>query len=180
MNDRQLAELFMAELLPRVQAAQGLQAVKMARNFQNRQHGANVAPYVYFFKIGDRRHGHPQRKDVWDAQTERFDHTETQVYETTFQFSAWVPQPDNDPAALSESDVLNVVSCIIQGEAVLAAFEAQGVGVLRVTEVRNPQIVDERDQFAAVPTFDVTLTHKRTLVSTLPAVATIEANLGRV
>ena len=180
MNDKQLAALFMAQLLPAMQATSGLSGVKLARSYQSRQQGANSSPYVYFVKVGDHRYGHPERKEVWNAQANAFDHWEIQQYETTYQFSAWVPQDPKDVTGLTESDILNVVSGIMQSDALLAAFRAQGVGILRVTDVRNPYIVDDHDQFEAVPSFDVTLTHKRTSVSTIPAVAAYDLNLSRV
>lgn len=180
MNDKQLAALFMAQLLPAIQSAPGLSGVKLARSFQPRQQGASSAPYVYFFKVGDHRHGSPQRKDVFDASTSTFTHTEIQQYESTYQFSAWVPQDPKDVTGLTESDILNTVSGIIQSDSILAAFRSQEVGILRVLDVRNPYIVDDHDQFEAVPSFDVILTHKRVSVSTIPAVVTYEAHVGRV
>ena len=180
MNDKQLAALFMAQLLPAMQATSGLSGVKLARSFQSRQQGANSSPYVYFVKVGDHRYGHPERKDEYAAGSGDFTHTEIQQYESTYQFSAWVPQDPKDVTGLTESDILNVVSGIMQSDALLAAFRAQGVGILRVTDVRNPYIVDDHDQFEAVPSFDVILTHKRTSVSTIPAVVTYEANVSRV
>lgn len=180
MNDKQLAALFMAQLLPAMQATSGLAGVKLARSFQSRQQGANSSPYVYFFKIGDHRYGHPERKDVFDAQAGTFTHTEIQQYETTYQFSAWVPQDPKDVTGLTESDILNVVSGIIQSDAIISAFNAAGVGILRVTDVRNPYIVDDHDRFEAVPSFDVILTHKRTSVATIPAVTTYESNVSRI
>lgn len=180
MNDKQLAALFMAQLLPAMQATSGLSGVKLARSFQSRQQGANSSPYVYFVKVGDHRYGHPERKDEYAAGSGDFTHTEIQQYESTYQFSAWVPQDPKDVTGLTESDILNVVSGIMQSDALLAAFRAQGVGILRVTDVRNPYIVDDHDQFEAVPSFDVTLTHKRTSVSTIPAVAAYDLNFGRV
>jgi len=180
MNDKQLAALFMAQLLPAMQATSGLSGVKMARSFQSRQQGASSSPYVYFFKIGDHRYGHPERKDVFDTQANAFTHTEIQQYESTYQFSAWIPQDPKDVTGLTESDILNTVSGIIQSDSILAAFRAQEVGILRVTDVRNPYIVDDHDQFEAVPSFDVILTHKRTSVSTIPAVAAYDLNMSRV
>ena len=180
MNDKQLAALFMAQLLPAMQATSGLSGVKLARSYQSRQQGANSSPYVYFVKVGDHRYGHPERKDEYAAGSGDFTHTEIQQYESTYQFSAWVPQGPKDVTGLTESDILNVVSGIMQSDALLAAFRAQGVGILRVTDVRNPYIVDDHDQFEAVPSFDVTLTHKRTSVSTIPAVAAYDLNLSRV
>ena len=180
MNDKQLAALFMAQLLPAMQATSGLAGVKLARNYQQRQQGASNSPYVYFVKTGDHRHGHPAKTEAYNSASGNFTHTESQQYETTYQFSAWVPQDPKDVTGLTESDILNVVSGIMQSDAILAAFRAEGVGVLRVTDVRNPYIADDRDQFEAVPSFDVVLTHKRTSVSTIPAVVTYEANLSRV
>ena len=180
MNDKQMAALFMAQLLPAIQAAPGLSGVKLARNFQPRQQGANSSPYAYFYKVGDHRHGSPQRKDVFDAQANAFTHTEIQQYESTYQFSAWVPQDPKDVTGLTESDILNAVSSIMQSDAIISAFNAAGVGILRVTDVRNPYIMDDHDRFEAVPSFDVILTHKRTSVSTIPAVATYESNVSRV
>lgn len=181
MNDKQLNALFMTHLLPAIQATAGLSTVKLARNYQPRQQGAATGPYVYFAKIpGDRRYGHAGRKDVWNATTQVFDHTEIQQYETTYQFEAVIPQDPASVTAFTESDILNIVSGIMQSDSFLAVFRAAGVGVLRITEVRNPYIVDDRDRFEAVPSFDVTLTHTRISVSTLPAVVAYEANTGRV
>lgn len=180
MNDKQLAALFMAQLLPAMQTTSGLSGVKLARSFQSRQQGANSSPYVYFVKIGDHRHGSPERKDEYDPQAAAFTHSEIQQYETTYQFSAWVPQDPKDVTGLTESDILNIVSGIMQSDAIISAFNAAGVGILRVTDVRNPYIVDDRDRFEAVPSFDVILTHKRTSVSTIPAVATYESNVSRI
>lgn len=180
MNDKQLAALFMAQLLPAMQATPDLAGVKLKRNFQSRQQGADSGPYVYFVKIGDHRYGSPQRKPAWNVAAADFDHLEIQQYESTYQFSAWVPQDPKDVTGLTESDILNLVSGIMQSDTISAAFQAQEVGILRVTDIRNPYITDDRDQFEAVPSFDLILTHKRTRVTTLPAVVAFEANVSRV
>jgi hypothetical protein len=91
-----------------------------------------------------------------------------------------VPQDSKDVTSLTESDILNIVSGIMQSDTLLAAFRAAGAGILRVTDVRNPYIVDDRDRFEAVPSFDIVLTHKRKTVSAIPAVVTYEANVSRV
>lgn len=180
MNDKQMAALFMAQVKPALQATPGLESVKLARSFQARQQGASTAPYVYFFKVADHRHGSPARKGVFNESTGLFTYTETQKYETTYQFSAWIPQDPKDVDALTESDTLNMVSGIMQSDEIIAAFKAQGVGIFRVTDVRNPYILDDRDQFEAVPSFDVVLTHNRTRATTLPAVVAYEAKISRV
>lgn len=180
MNDKQLNKLIMAQLLPRMQAQLDLSGVLLARSFQATQQGAATGPYVYFFKLPDRRYGHTSRKDEWNTTTETFDHVESQLYETAYQFSAWIPQTPKVTTSLTESDILNIVSGIMQSDSIIAAFRAAEVGILRVTEVRNPYIVDDRDRFEAVPSFDITFTHERKIVSTIPAVVTYEARIRRV
>lgn len=180
MNDKEINALFMARLLPAMTAAPDLYGVKLARNYQQTQQGANSTPYVYFVKIGDRRHGHPERRETWDAAAGAFRHEEWQQYETTYQFTAWVPQDAKDVTSLTESDILNQVAGFLQSDTLLAAFRAAGAGILRVTEVRNPYVVDDRDRFEAVPSFDIVLTHKRFIASTLPAVVVYESQIVRV
>jgi hypothetical protein len=180
MNDKQIAALFMAQLLPAMQANPDLTGVKLARNFQPRQQGANSSPYVYFVKLGDKRYGHTARRDKYDPAAQALKHTELQAYLSTYQFSAWVPQDPRDVTGLTESDILNIVSGIMQSDAIISAFQAAEVGVSRVTDVRNPYIVDEHDQFEAVPSFDVVLSHKRQNVSAIPAAETVEFNVRRV
>lgn len=180
MNDKGIRALFMSALLPAMQADTELAGVKLARNYQNRMHGASNSPYVYFFKVSGHRHGSPLRKEVWNTTTETFDHHEIQQYEDTYQLSAWIPQNPNNVTELTESDILNTVAGIMQSDAILTAFRAQDVGILRITEVRNPIITDDRDQFAAIPSFDVALTYKRTKISTVAPVVSTELNVSRV
>lgn len=180
MNDKEINALFMSQLLPAMQANASIATVKLARNFQQTQQGAATGPYVYFFKVSDHRYGVPKRKDVWDALAGAFKHEELQQYVTTYQFSAWIPQDAANPTALTESDILNIVSGIMQSDTLLAAFRAAGVGISRVADVRNPYIVDDRDRFEAVPSFDIDLMHFRKYAATLPAVTTYEARLSRV
>lgn len=181
MTDMEIAAVFQSVLLPAMAATPGLAGVKLARNYQNRTHGANTSAYVYYFKIGpDHRYGHVARQEVYDETNQVFTHTETQIYESTYQLMAQVPQDPANVTRLTESDILNLVSGIMQSDAILAAFRAAGAGILRITDVRNPQNVLDRDQFEAVPNFDIVLTHKRVSVSTIPAVVTYDANVSRV
>jgi len=180
VRDKQLNALIMAQLKPLMQATTGLSGVALARNFQPTQQGATTGPAVYFVKIGDKRYGHVSRRDEYNTIPGDFTHTEGQAYETTYQFSAMVPQLPLSDTSLTESDILNMVSGIMQSDTILQAFRAAGVGIQRVTEVRNPYVIDDRDLFEAEPSFDIVFTHSRETVTTIPAVVTYEANLSRV
>lgn len=176
MNDKQLSTLIRAQLF----GAPDLPGVQAQRNFQPRQQGANSSPTIYWVKLTEPRHGSPQRKEVWNDTTSQFDHAESQLVTALWQFMADIPQDPANANELTESDVLAVACAIMQSDAVIATFKAAGVGIQRVTEVRNPQITDDRDRFSAMPSFDVTFSHYRTRVTTLPAVVTYDADIRRV
>lgn len=180
MNDKQIAALIMSTLKPQMVAQPGLESCVLARNFPARQQGREVLPAVYFVKIADPRHGSPLRSDVWDETAGAMVHEERQLIEATYQFSALVPQDPAATAALTESDVLNVVSAIMQSDAVISAFRAADVGIQRVTSVNNPYFLDDVDRFEASPSFDIVLTYYRILRTSVPAVSAYDAQINRV
>lgn len=176
MNDKALSTLIRAALFN----APGLEGIACQRNFQPRQQGANSSPTLYWVKIGEHPHGSPKRREVWNDSTSQFDHAEAQLIEATWQFMGDIPQ---DPAQVdqpTEADVLAVACAIMQSDAVISSFKLAGVGIQRVTQVRNPYVNDDRDRFAARPSFDVVLTHYRTRVTALPAVVAYDARISRV
>lgn len=157
-----------------------LTAVGLIRGNQPRQQGAPSGPFVSFWKITERNVGSPKRGQVWNALTGVFDAALTQACAATYQFQALVPQNPATPSQPSESDVLQEFRAIMQTDAALAAFRAQGIAIERITDVRNPFFVDDRDRFEAAPSFDVVLTFDRQLASTIPAVVAYDANVSRV
>ena len=98
-------------------------------------------------------------------------HTENQKYETTFQLSVLATQFPATPTQYTASDICNLCAAILQSSVAIQAFEAQGVGIERVTDVRNPYFTDDRGQFEASPSFDYVLTHNQTITSTTPIIS---------
>lgn len=107
-------------------------------------------------------------------------HTETQQYESTFQISVLATQNPATPSQYTASDICNLCASILQSSTAIETFEAQGVGIERVTEVRNPYFLDDREQFEASPSFDFTLTHRQIVVSTIPIAQSIDLEMYTV
>ncbi len=149
MLDNQLIQLFLP-LITAGLTAQGYSGVSVTQSFQPTQQGAFTGPAVYFFKIGDHRYGFLGRTNVWDSVHGVEVHTETQNYETTFQVSAWVRQVPG-VSTYTASDLVNVVSGILQSDSTVFTLAANDVGIYRITDVRNPYFVDDRDQHEASP-----------------------------
>lgn len=181
MNEKALAALIVANVKPRLQQLAGMGAAEMARSYQPRQNGRITTPVLYFFFLDAHRYGWTQRKDTDDPLNEgQVIHREDQIYEQPVQFTAFIPQRPGDTTQLSAADVCAEVSAIMQSDEVLAAFRAAGVGILRITDVRNTPFVNDENRFEFEPSFDVTLTHTRSTVTTQPAVVTFETQIRRV
>jgi hypothetical protein len=91
-----------------------------------------------------------------------------QQYESAFQISGLSTQNPADPNQLTASDIVNLAASIMQSRTTVATLEAQGVGVLKITEVRNPYFSDDRQRYEASPSFDFSLTHKQIIVTAPP------------
>lgn len=179
MLDNQIIAL-VVQILIAGEATAGIAGTPIAAAFQPSRQGVNTPPTAFIFKIADHRYGYIQRSDKWDANNQQMVHTETQQYETTFQISALATQNPATPTQLTASDICNLCAAILQSDAAIATFEAQGVGIERVTDVRNPYFLDDRNQFEANPSFDFVLTHKQIITSTTPIVQSTEIEIYSV
>lgn len=193
MTDAQLQALIVAQLgvfIPRYPQLASITGITVAQNFQPVQAGRQSAPAIYFVKVGGKRYGFTGTRDTYVPPTDppppppaalgTFRHEEIQFYEQRYQFMALVPQSPARPMALTASDVLDTVAGIIGSDACRGALRAQGVGILRITDVRNPQFTNDQNRFEADPSFDVVFTHTRTLESVVPKVETYDARIVRV
>lgn len=104
----------------------------------------------------------------------------TQQYETTFQIMTLATQNASTPNQQTASDILNAIAYILQSDSTVEILEAQGIGILRVMDVRNAPFVDDRDRFEFGPSFDFTLTHKQVISSTVPILQSEEVNIYSV
>ncbi len=179
MLDNQLIQVF----LPIITAgltADGFTGVNVIASNQPTQQGVPLTPTVTFYKIGDHRYGFLRRYDTWDSINEVMVHTEEQAYETTFQINALVLQNPTTPNQYTASDLVNEVAAIMQSDNTLNILYNNGIAILRITEVSNGYFTDDMDNFEASPSFDFTLTHTQTRVSTGNAIDHVEYDIFRV
>lgn len=162
------------------EAIAGIPDTPVKQAFQPTQQGANTKPTAYLYKIGDRRYGFVRRTDCWDVERSQIIHTELQKYETTFQISALATQNPATPTQYTDSDILNLVASILQSSTAIAILRAAGVGIERVTDVRNPYFQDDRQRNEASPSFDFVLTHDQIIKSTTPIVESTEINIYEI
>lgn len=169
MTENQLILLF----LPIINAgliADGFLNVPVKRANQPTQQGANSGNTVYFYPIANRRYGYLGRFYNWDSVHSVMVHDETQYMESSFQISTLVRQYPTQPALYTAYDLAYEVSSILQSDATIVTLNNAGVGILRITDIRQPYFVDDRDNFEASPSFDFTLTYQNDRVMNTPVI----------
>jgi hypothetical protein len=140
--------------------------------------GTPTDPTIFFEKLFDVPYGWAHTEDVPNVEAMTFAETDTQAYETHFQVSALVIQNPSDLTIPTASDVCNYMKQYLAARSIVAALFALGVGVLKVSEVRNPFAVDDRNMFEANPSFDIVLTHSRSITITIPGTKTIVGTIS--
>jgi hypothetical protein len=177
MLDNDLIQIFLPILTTNL-IAQGYSDVVVKQDYQPTQQGADNAKTVYFHKIDDHRYGFPERNSFYDPSNPPGVMTRIakQFYETRFQFSAWIRQ-EPTIIGLTSSDLVNIVAAIFQDQSVVNQLDQQNIGVLRITDVRNPMFLDDRDEYQASPSFDLTLIHQQIITLTAPAITNVTAGI---
>lgn len=179
MTDNELIKIF----LPIIQdglIADGFDDIAVIQGNQPTQQGVNISPSVYFYKIGDKRYGYTGRYTEWDSDTEKEIRTEVQLIETMYQVTALVLQDVNNTNSYTASDLANEIAAILQSEDTVTKLNAQEIGILRISDIRNLYSWDDRDQFEGFPSFDFTLTHKQNRITVIPVVQSTELDIYRV
>lgn len=159
-------------------------AVDVRQAYQPRIEGAPEGAAILLSNVSTRRYGFVRRQDDWrdDLIPPVMRHTETQAMQVRLQCNALSP-PDPPPAdlpAYTAADLVNYAAAILQGDAGRLQLQAQGVGIERITDIRQPYFKDDRDQFEASPSFDFVLDFNWSLVTDTPIVDATELRIVRV
>lgn len=178
MRDTQLFTAARSVLLMGL-AGTDMAAAKVKRSFPGTQIGADTGPTLYLQKLFDVRVGSPQRKYVWDPDNLDFVAQLLQKYATTFQVTGVLKEAPGYEG-FSASDLANSGSAFLQTDGALDAFLFVGVGVERVTQVRNPPFTDGQEQYEFLPNFDFVLTHDQITLSRTPSAVGTELRIARV
>lgn len=182
MNDNQLITLILAVLNAQL-ADVGLTGTVLVKAYQPIRQGVEQSPGYeptksgYLVKLFDKRDGFPREDYVYNATDEAEIRTQTQVYHSTFQLTALAVQVPGATTMLTASDVANLLAGLLQNPETMAAFQAQGVGILAITDIRNPYFLDDRDRYEASANFDFTLVHNQVLTKSVPYSDTVTVTL---
>lgn len=170
MTDSQLVALLVATLSAGM-AARGRPAAVL-QSYQPEQQGTEpTGPAVYLHKIGSKAYGFLGRRTVAGAAPAgQVNHRENQYWERSFQVNALAPLPPEDVTSPTAFDYIVATKAVLTSDAGRKALRAGGVGILRVTDVREQYIKNDRDQYELAPSFDFTVTYMDEHASVEPAI----------
>lgn len=155
-------------------------AVQVMQSNQPTHQAAPSGPALLLFMLPDRWVGSPLRKDTYDGVAGNFVHEEQQVVAATIQATGIYRQTAADTTGWTAKDVATIGAMILQSDATMAQLRAAGLKLERVTQVRNPVMANDRQEYEAVPSFDFVLTHTQTNVTRNPALVAEELRIHRV
>jgi hypothetical protein len=137
--------------------ALGYSNVTVQQGDQPTQQGVPSNPVVTVTKIGNHRYGFRSWKDSWNGISSSMDETSVQKDEVTFQVNGLVTQNPSDTTIPTASDLVNSVAQVLSSRNVVKQLVNADLAILRITDVRNPYFIDDRQRFEASPSFDFTL-----------------------
>lgn len=179
MTDNELAALLRAQLLAGL-TRQGYPDIIVQPNNQPTTQGRPSDATVMYQPIQDYRYGWQGRKMSYNAGNDVFNTTESQIIESGFQIFALVPYKEVNPYTFTAKDLVNLCAMICNSERFMNDMRAGGAGLQRVTQIRSPFFVNDQGNFEASPSFDVIMSHTRTITETTPVIAELEQTVNQV
>jgi len=146
----------------------------LVRSYQPTSQGAASPISVAMNSISSKRYGFRKAQDVWNPANDNFDHIEQQQMETTFQMNCWSLESPNDLTQLTAQDILYIISSTLQSVATINTLAPLDMGILRITDIRNPYFENDQSDFQSSPSFDFTVTHKHTTITSTPKVEFVD------
>ena len=179
MLDNELIALF-RPIITAGLVSYGFADVDVIQFNQPTQQGTPLKNTIYFQKLFDHRYGFMGVHEIYDELNTRVIRTQIQNYETTFQIQALAIQDPANTSAPTASDLVNIVSDVLQLQSTIETLQASHVGILRITDVVNPYFIDDKDRFEATPSFSFTLTHTHTNISYQPFIDSVAIKIYKV
>lgn len=179
MLDNQLFQL----LIPIIRdglTAQGFNSIPVKQANQPTQQGANTVNTIYLSKLYSNPLGFLKRSNAWDEGQQVMVHTEKQDFETAFQLNAFALQNAADINSATASDLLRAAWFVLQGDAARAALKASNVGIYRIPNLAGVYSLNDMDNFEASPSFDFSVTHTQSVITTSPVLSEININVYQV
>lgn len=176
MNELDLTLLIRRSLIALIDQQASMAGTQVVTEYQPVGQGRTNGPTLYFFQLPTgQRYGSQEYVAKLDLAGQMV-RTEGQWYRLGYQIMALNDSDQGLPA----QDLITMASMLIGSGGFRRLLRQEQVGIERITDVRSPYFSNDRDRFEMSPSFDFTLSTKRTIIQQSAAIAATELNFARI
>lgn len=155
-------------------------AISVQASYQPTQQGTQNGPFIAVNYISSRRYGYPQVTEKINAETGTIDRVESYWLEEVFQIGAYAIPSPTDIASPTAYTYAARAAAVLQSQQARNILLKQGVGFIRISEIRMPFFEDERGRNELTPSFDFTVSRQEQLIYSVPIVVDLSVDIKRV
>ena len=148
-------------------AANGFTAPEVAQSYQTTHQGINDVPTWYIHRVTSNRYGFQGSRQAYNEVTGLYDVTESWLLERTYQISTYKNQSTSNPTETTAFDMADIAAGVAQSQAFRDTLKANGIGIYRITSVRENYFSDESNENELSTNFDFTIQYCREITSTV-------------
>ena len=146
MNDNDVWQIILPLIQTPLRAETGLASLDVIQTYQPTTQGVPNPPFLMLHRIHAHKYGHPHRAQVYNSGNDNFDTTDTHIIEATYQARSLATQNPSDITQPTAFDVAEAAARVMQTDSFMDALRAQDINIYRITDVRVPYFVDDRQR----------------------------------
>lgn len=167
MTEKDVIDSF-AGLLDRAVSSAGF-SIPVIQLQQPTQQARTDAGAVYFSVLHDDLYGWPGAKLEYNSVKDNFTQTETQHTILNLQVSVLLPQIPEE-STMTPKDLAKILAARINSRNYRRLMQADKYLAMRITSIRQPWQENDREQFEAMPSFDVQLAYDYSITEEVPRI----------
>lgn len=179
MTNNEIAEFFRSQMLAML-TEQGHPEVRVTSSFQPTNQGRLDGPVLYFVEVGDIPAGAQGSVTTRDVATGQVVDISTQRMRLTYQVQGFAPADTTDLTTLRAADVTKLALMLLKSPPFIRALKSRTMGIETIGTTRPNFAVNDRAQFEAGPSFDFTMSYRRSIIQKSAVIETAEIAIHRV
>ena len=161
-------------------AAQGKPEILVVQSNQPTDQGRVDAPVIYYFALPENLYGWQGRSEKFNVATRQVTREERQWIRSSFQVGALAQEDPNDLTKPTAKDLTRLAAMLINSAGFRQLLRPSGIGLERVTQIRNMPFQNDQGQFEYSPSFDFTVCWQQRIIQQSQGIDAAEYNITRV
>jgi hypothetical protein len=179
MTNNEIRAFFVTQMTAML-TAQGHPEIDVVSSFQPDSQGRLDGPVLYFAEAGDVPNGAQGFTTQHNPLTGSTIDTSVQRWRITFQVQGFAPVDKTDLGKLTAQDITKLALMLVNSPRFRAALKANNMGLEKIPATKPNFVVNDRAQYEAGPSFEFTMSYKRTIIQQSAIITTADIAIHRV